>query len=307
MNRGQAVNDDSRFYKSLLDNLNDGVYFIDPARKITYWNRGAEAITGFAAPEVLGTSCADNILMHVDEQGRNMCKDDCCPAAATIRDGMPREADLFLHHKSGHRLPVRVRVSPIKNRQGDIIGAVELFSDNSSKVAAGERMKQLQEMALRDALTGIGNRRYAEMTITGRIDELKRYGWNFALLFIDIDNFKAVNDTWGHEAGDSVLKMVTRTLISNVRSFDAIARWGGEEIIVVLVNTTRQQMCDIAEKIRMLVEHSSLGSGEEIIRVTVSVGATLAQADDTPETVVSRADSLMYRSKKSGRNRVTAG
>ena len=100
--------------------------------------------------------------------------------------------------------------------------------------AAIERLAELERIAYIDSLTGLPNRRYAEITLHARMDELQRYGWLFGVIFIDIDNFKSVNDRYGHQCGDEVLKTVAKTLQNSVRSFDVISRWGGEEYLAVI-------------------------------------------------------------------------
>jgi diguanylate cyclase (GGDEF)-like protein/PAS domain S-box-containing protein len=295
---------DQDLYKSLLDNLYDGVYFADTERKICYWNRGAERITGFSYSEVLGRHCWDNLLVHINERGVSLCQGNC-PLAQTIRDGELREAQVYLHHKDGHRVPVLVRIAPLKDREGRILGGAEIFSDNSAHVALLQKVGELQELALLDALTGLGNRRYIEINLNTRIDELVRYGWPFGIIFIDIDRFKQVNDRYGHQVGDEILKMVSRTLLNNIRSFDFVGRWGGEEFAISIVNVNEEQLYEIAEKFRILVENSSLHRESEDLSVTVSIGAALGRPHDTADSLLERADQLLYQSKSSGRNRVS--
>jgi diguanylate cyclase (GGDEF)-like protein/PAS domain S-box-containing protein len=291
------------FFKKLLENLYDGVYFVDLERRITYWNNGAERISGFSAAEVVGKHCSDGILIHVDAEGCRLCTGSC-PLAATIEDGRARESEVFLHHKAGHRVPVSVRVSPILDEEGRITGAVEVFSDNTSKTAALERVLQLEVLALLDPVTGVENRRHTEVRLQASLDALQRYGWQFGVLFLDVDHFKKVNDTHGHETGDKVLRMVAQTLGGNLRSVDSFGRWGGEEFIAVITNTSREYLCMVAERSRMLVTESELRAGPHRVRVTVSIGATMACAEDTIESVVDRADGLLYQAKADGRNRV---
>jgi len=292
-----------KLYKDILDNIYDGIYFADRSRSITYWNKGAERISGFESSEVIGKSCSDNILMHVDNRGDNLCK-SACPLAKTIRDGKIRETEVFLHHKNGHRVPVAIRTTPLRDEKGKIVGAVEIFSDNSSQIALRQRFNELQQMALYDKLTGIANRRYIEMNLKTRFGEMRRYGRIFGVIFIDIDHFKKVNDTYGHDVGDRVLKMVADTLVSNLRAFDILGRWGGEEFVSVVVNVNEELLSSIAHRFRFLVEQSRLFVQSVDIRVTVSIGATLARPKDTVKTLIKRADRLMYRSKQLGRNRV---
>jgi diguanylate cyclase (GGDEF)-like protein len=128
------------------------------------------------------------------------------------------------------------------------------------------------------------------------------------LLFGDIDRFKGFNDTYGHDVGDRVLRMVASTLRDNVRGDDVVGRWGGEEFVVLVQGTSSQaDVVALGEKLRALVEASRLDLPKESVTVTISLGATLLQPGDSPESLVRRADLLMYRSKEAGRNRVTAG
>ncbi len=291
-------------YKHILDNLCDGIYFLDTNRKITYWNKGAEQITGYSSDEVMGRCCSDNILVHIDQQGNQLCCDKC-PAADTLLDGQRHEAELYLRHKQGYRLPVRACIDPIIDTDGTIIGAVELFTDISSSMALRQQVHELEQMALFDSMTEIGNRRYAQMNLHARFNEKKRYGWNFGLMFIDIDQFKLFNDSHGHAVGDRVLKMIAKTLASNIRPFDIACRWGGDEFVVILVHIEPDELHSIAEKLRTLVEQSAFSENSRQIHVTVSIGATLIRDNDTTGSLVQRADTLMYKGKKHGRNCVT--
>jgi diguanylate cyclase (GGDEF)-like protein/PAS domain S-box-containing protein len=288
------------FYKRLLDNLMDGVYFVDTRKRITYWNGGAERISGFRAEETVGTTCGENILGHVDAEGRRLCESNC-PLGETLQDGAARKADLFLHHRNGERVPVSVRISPIREG-GEIVGAVETFSDNSAKLSALQRVERLMEENLKDPLTGVGNRRYTEMTLQSRFDEAQRFGWQFGILFIDIDHFKEINDTYGHLAGDEVLKEAAGTLTRNMRSFDFVGRWGGEEFIVIMANVDASGLQESGERMRMLIEEAWFRYDEETIAVTASVGGVIAEPGEGIEPLLARADAAMYRSKQSGRN-----
>jgi diguanylate cyclase (GGDEF)-like protein/PAS domain S-box-containing protein len=294
------------FYKELLDNIYDGVYFMDAERRIIYWNKGAESITGYSADEVMHKYCSDNILMHVSETNEKMCENSC-PLKHTIMDGKNREAAVFFHHKNGHRVSTTLKASAIRDAEGKIIGAVEIFNDNSLNFENLEMLKILKKEALIDALTGIVNRRYIENRITASFNAFQRYGWKFGVLFMDIDHFKNVNDTFGHNNGDTVLKVVAKTLIKNIRSFDTIGRWGGEEFIGLIENINNDELLKVAEKLRALVDASSIQPEgfKNIINPTISIGATISKPQDSPETIIKRADELMYESKQAGRNRVT--
>lgn len=294
---------DNEFYKSSLDKLYDGVYYVDRNRKIKYWNKAAERLTGYKSSEIIDKRCSD-ILTHIDDKGVNLCKEQC-PLTKTIVDGRAREADLYLLHKDGHRVPVSIRMAPIRDLSGQIAGAVQIFSDKSPVVTVRQKLEQCEKMALLDSLTNSPNRRYIKMNLNSRLDEMSRYSRTFGVLFIDIDHFKKVNDIHGHDVGDEILKMIAKTLLNNLRPFDVLGRWGGEEFTAIIANVNEQQLYSIANRFRLLVENSALHKGSDIIQVTISIGATFAQSNDTMDTLLKRADQLMYHSKLSGRNRVS--
>ncbi|MBZ0156918.1 MAG: sensor domain-containing diguanylate cyclase [Alphaproteobacteria bacterium] len=289
-------------YKDLLDNLYEGVYFVDTGRKITYWNKGAERISGYSASEVVGSRCADNILVHIDERGKELCKHGCPLVSAMLNGKSHCEDRVYLHHKSGHRVPVAVSVSTIRDPGGTAVGAIEVFRDTDSRTLDPQLIEDLKRAALLDTLTGLPNRRYIEMKLSASFEELRRHGIPFGVLFADIDHFKRINDTYGHSAGDNVLKMVGSTLHGNMRAYDMVGRWGGEEFIAVVSHVDRDQLLVVADKLRSLVEHSFLSHGDIVIRVTATMGATLARPDDTQESLLERADRLLYRGKSCGRN-----
>lgn len=293
-------------YQNIVENIHEGLYLTDKNRVITFWNKAAEEITGFRAEEVVGHACFDNILTHIDGKGNQLCL-GTCPLVATMEDGILREAEVYLHHKDGHRVPVLVRAAPLTDEEGGLVGAIELFSDVSAREANKLRVSELEQLAMLDALTQIANRRYLERALASRLDEWRRYKMPFGLLFIDIDRFKALNDSYGHEVGDRVLSYVAKTLVRSSRSFDLYGRWGGEEFVGALRNVDLEGLTAIGERVLQLVRHAYLVHEGEQLHVTVSVGATLACEGDSVESFVRRADQLMYRSKSDGRDRLTVG
>lgn len=301
------MSEDRDFYKDLLDNLYDGVYFVDRQRVITYWNKGAERITGYKRDQVIGLSCRDNLLNHVNADGVQLCLSHC-PLAACMEDGIVREADVFLHHADGHRVPVLVRAAPLRDAQGNILGAVETFSSDAGVISVRQQLRELRHTTRTDALTNVGNRQHLEGRLRAVIAEYENQPGGAAVLFIDIDNFKWFNDTYGHDVGDKVLRMVAATLKQNLRKTDVLGRWGGEEFLAILYDVISfDALKSISEKLRTLVEFSRLDLADKSLNVTISVGATLLLPDDTPELIVRRADRLMYQSKQAGRNRVSVG
>ncbi len=291
-------------HETVVDNLYDGVYYVDLHRRITYWNRGAERISGYGPDETVGRNCMDNLLAHVDAAGNELCR-TMCPLSETLSDGRLREKSVYLRHRDGHRVPVDVRAAPIRDTTGKVVGAVEIFTEDTRAELTRQQLEQLRNLAMGDALTGIPNRRYLEMTLRSRLDDLARFGFPFGVLFADIDHFKAVNDDHGHEAGDGVLRVVANTLRSGVRSTDVVGRWGGEEFVVLAAAVDGSGLADLAECCRALVASAHARTGEHVVQVTISIGGVMARDGESAEDVIARADRLMYRSKDAGRDRIT--
>ncbi|MCX8124540.1 MAG: diguanylate cyclase [Spirochaetes bacterium] len=288
------------YTQSLLDSLNDGIYILDKNRKILFWNKAAESITGFTADEVIGKSCSENILRHIDMEGKQLCHYSC-PMLLSINNAQTVETDVYLHHKEGYRLLVHVKGIPWY-ANGAQIGAIEIFYP---MLFLQQKIKQdLVKLALIDPLTGVFNRRGFESIYYPRYLEMKVSKPSTAILFFDVDNFKKLNDIYGHDCGDAVLKTVAHTLLHNVRTYDIVARWGGEEFIVVLFIESHQSAVTIATKLCTLIANAFLEYNGTTVTVTASCGATLLHENEHITTAISRADTLMYTAKKNGKNQV---
>ncbi len=297
---------DAGTYAKILDNLYDGLYIVDVDRVISYWNKGAERITGYTSAEVIGRACKDNILTHIDGQGKCLCLGGC-PLLATITDGQERKDEVYLHHKDGHRILVYIRSSVLKDESGKVLGGIELFSDLGTLCLGNARMKELEKLALLDNLTQLANRIYLEREMHARFEEFKRFKVPFGIFFIDIDHFKSVNDRFGHDVGDRVLKFIAATFLANSRPFDVYGRWGGEEFIGIIRNIGSEDLVLLGNRLRVLIEHSYIVHQDQKLSIKVSIGATMAREDDNIEKLLKRADTLLYESKDKGRNRLTLG
>lgn len=301
----RGIMEDRQMVLEVLKQIYDGVYIVDRSRKILFWNNGAERITGYREEEVLGHRCSDNILMHVTEKGVNLCLHGC-PLHMTMEDGLHREMEVFLHHREGYRLPVIIRVSPLKDRDGEIVGAVEVFSDNRKLYKTRRKLQAVEKEANLDPLTEVYNRRYGEKALSIRLEAMNQLDLPpLGILFMDIDHFKKVNDNYGHDTGDRVLKMVAQTIRNILRRDDILCRWGGEEFLLGIPSCSMEELKQVAERIRVVVSSCSLDGPKGSIRVTLSLGGVLARKEETLAGLVDRADQIMYRSKRGGRNRVT--
>ena len=176
----------------------------------------------------------------------------------------------------------------------------ELCTDFSCSI------EELKMLALYDKLTELPNRRYLESILESRFREFEKLHLTFGILFIDIDNFRNFNNTYGHNIGDKVLRVAANTFLSAIRKTDFVGRWGGEEFIGIFPMVSRLELEAIAEKIRVLIENSVIRENNgSRYSITVSIGGTIINDNDDIETIIKRADENMYISKKNGRNSAT--
>jgi diguanylate cyclase (GGDEF)-like protein len=229
------------------------------------------------------------------------------PAHHVMLDGQPRTAEFYLRHKEGYRVPVSVRVLPMQNWEGKIVGAGEVFGDATAKNKVEKSMGELEQLAFRNPLTGLPNPRYFELKVEQGLEEHRRFSRLYGLLMFDVDHFKKVNDSHGHDIGDALLKAVAKTWVQGLRPVDIVGRWGGEEFLVLMPDLDAVALGDLAERCRVLIVQSSVVTDASRVSVTASIGATVLSHGDSGETAVRRMDELMYQSKRSGGDRTTAG
>jgi len=294
----------STLYNILLNHIQEAIYFTDQQRNITFWNHGAEIMTGYIRSEMQGKRCPSNIIIQSNNHTMSICHENC-PIKKTMEDGSIRDVTAFLQHKAGHRIPVTMHTFPIRDKASQITGAAALFTESIPKVAIPQNSLDLQRMEMMDPLTGLGNKTYIEMQLKSRFTEMKKYSFPFGLLIVDIDNFKKFNEIHGRDTGDKIIKSVGKTLYSNIRFFDIVGRWKDDKFIILILNITETKLDVVAHKLRLLVSQSHIREGMHLIGVTVSIGATLARPLDKPETIIYRAERLSKHSKWLGKNRVS--
>jgi diguanylate cyclase (GGDEF)-like protein/PAS domain S-box-containing protein len=289
-------------HATIVDNLHDGVYYVDTERRISYWNRGAERLTGYRAEEVIGRHCYDDILCHVDGKGNNLCRRGC-PLQATMQDGTARNVVVWLRHADGSRRPVKTRTAPIRTSDQQIIGGVEIFNDATDLIEAQDAAVAARKDALTDQLTGLPNRRLLDAVLGARKDDLDATGRRYGFLIADVDNFKTFNDRFGHDVGDEALRIVASTLRGGVRGGDSLVRWGGEEFAIVAATSDGESMRRLAERLLALIRSAQVRSEGRMLSVRLSIGGAIAEPGEALDHLFSRADHALLRAKEGGRDR----
>ncbi|NIM11506.1 MAG: diguanylate cyclase [Candidatus Aminicenantes bacterium] len=282
--------EEQKFYWTLLDTLKDGVYFANKQRKITYWNKAAEAITGYKNNEMLGRFCGDNLLIHIDEEGNSLCKGPC-PLTRTMDTGEAYEEKIYLHHKDGHRVPVFVRTTPVYGSNDEIIGAVEIFTDLSAREAL-TNIRALDEPDLLSSLSGLPTRQCLEMNLKLKFFEWEEFQHVFGVFHIKINGFEEVKNTIGQEAAEEVVKTLSQTLIHNITPGDMIGEWGEGEFLGVAGYGDEARLSFTANHYRHLLENTELShisKADAAVSISFSVGTALVREGDTIEKLLERA------------------
>jgi PAS domain S-box-containing protein/diguanylate cyclase (GGDEF)-like protein len=279
--------EEQKFYWTLLDTLKDGVYFADKNRKITYWNKAAETITGYRSGEMLGRHCGDNLLIHIDEQGNNLCT-GMCPLARSIETGEPYEEKIFLHHKNGHRVPVLVRVTPVYGSEKEISGAVEIFTDLSTKESLLKDIQALAQPGLQSSLTGLPTKQYLEMHLKLKLVEWSEFKHPFGIFLIKVGGLEEVKDTYSQGTVENILKVLSNTLIHNVDPCDIVGEWKEGEFFGIVAHTDEEKLANHANRLTLLLERTRVSAEETSLSFTFSVASVLAQAGDSFETLIEK-------------------
>lgn len=283
----------------ILSNLKYGVLYLNTDHKILFWNTEAERITGYTQQDMLNGTCER--LRHQDKNGGAICGEKCL-MTEVMRSQKPGGIQAYLIHKDGHRVPAFIQAFPIVENS-KTQGALQVFTDDARKKFANHPFTRLLKIANTDALTGLLNRRGVESKIKHQLRYMGVSDKPFGILFLDVDDFKRINDRHGHYIGDAVLIKMAQLFRKAVAEHGQIGRWGGEEFVGICWGECRRSLLDAASQIHVMLRDTNFYTAEgKAFSVTVSIGTTAARTDDSVESLVARADALMYIGKGNGKN-----
>jgi len=296
----QAVFAEKERAQVTLQSIGDAVISTDADGRIEYINPIAEALTAWSLDEARGRPLAD-VLNLVNEITREPIDNPLMCALGRNEGGGSVDHSVLIT-RAGQEVAIQESAAPICDRQGRVIGAVIVFHD----VTKERRLRRaLSYQASHDALTGLINRREFDNRLHTAVLNAQRGEAACALLYVDLDQFKVVNDTCGHPAGDSLLRDVTGLLQARVRTSDTIARLGGDEFGVLLEGCTLEQATRIADGIRQAIRDFRFQWGASTLSVGASVGVVQIKSDtESVAAVMSAADLACYAAKDEGRNRI---
>jgi diguanylate cyclase (GGDEF)-like protein len=293
---------DAMFQGRLLDTMYDAVVFIDAASRVVLWNRGAERLTGISGASIRSQLWHPLLLGLSDEKGCSVAETEC-PAYTALHCGVQSLRRLTILGRRQQPVAVDTHAIPVIDQKGVTHGVVLLFHDASSETSLEQRCQSLHEKATKDPLTQVANRAEFDRVHAMFVAAHQQQQVPCSLLMCDLDRFKLVNDSYGHQAGDDVIKSLASLLKSSCRPGDLVARYGGEEFVVLCADCDNASAAHRAKQVcRALSQLAQPKMGGRA--VTVSIGVTEVQPGDTPETMLRRADRALLMAKAAGRNTV---
>lgn len=290
------------FAERLLDAFRDPAYFIDVRGRAVYWNQAASRFTGRPADEMLGRPDSLGLLGFADAAGVPLRPDDF-PGMRSVREGRAVDRMLSLRRRDGERIPVEARCSPVRDDDGSIAGVLILLRDATSAAALELALREARRAAERDPLTGLANRRALDRMLDLRLRIQACEGRPFCMILADIDRFKSVNDGWGHVVGDRALTAFAELLHRQSRSEDLVARFGGEEFVILLPDASLEVAARVAERLRAATPEATPPELSPR-RLSASFGVAEAELGETASQLLRRADAALYRAKAAGRDRI---
>ncbi len=277
---------------TLLESLYDAYYLMDSSHRIVVWSRGAEAMFDKKRSAVLGMPWSKDI---VEYSVKGMTRSVVDQAVERLR---PFIATAQVITKQG-KVEAEIQAIPFWDQRAIFRGACEIIHRQNSSRRGTERYQELQMAATRDPLTGLANRAEMVARLAKTFEEAQTPGTiPFSAIFLDIDHFKSINDKNSHQVGDQVLVDVARLIEDELYSGELVARFGGEEFVVVCPETLQPEAVKRAERLRRAIMAASPGG----LKITASFGVSQLESGDTVETLLRRADAAMYDAKRAGRN-----
>lgn len=283
--------DDPEVCRNILESLPTGLCVLDRQNRILLWSTGAERITGHLKHEVLGHCCIAEPLLHCDQPGCEFCGEHC-PAALTLKTSQRAAATGFIHHKSGHEIPVRIRAVPVRDQHGSVIGAAETFEELHPEGRDPSDAEPLTADEV-DHVTGVASRTTIQTHLEALLGSGSSDDTSPRILLVHVSGLAHFRANLGPEAAFSLLRVIARTLESCLSNCDLLGRWS-EEQFLVLVNGCQDESAEtLRERLRRILAGQAIEWWGERRSLPVFIGASTPEAGDTMHTVLQRVQTSL--------------
>jgi len=295
--------DDPDTYRTILENLQVGICLIDREQKILFWNDGAERIAGYLRQNVVGSLHRADILATEDEESQ--ASPVAAAISAVLRDGKLTSVEASVRHKDGHRIPVRLRAFPIRNRQGAIIGAAESFDEAVTVSEWERRQSKLERYGCLDRTSGVLNQGFIETQLRECIETFTAHLLPFSVVCAQVDNLDRFKATYGSGVAAAILRGVAQTLEASLRPTDFVGRYSESEFVAILTECTGAEVDSVARRLKKMVAFSKIKWWGDELSVSASFGAATVRSNDTVQSILDRALKSANQSMMAGGNCVT--
>lgn len=287
----KEINENLLEFSKIIDEMDDSIFITDKSGVIAYTNKAFTQRTKYSKKEAYGRT--PRILSSGSQDKFFYTK-----LWNTILSGNVFRETILNKTKHGVLYYEKETITPIKDKNQHVIGFISSGKDVTDEVL---KNNELCRIAATDRLTGLYNRHKFEELFLLEVKRSHRFELPLSMMLIDIDNFKSINDTYGHNQGDAVLKHLASVIQKNVRQLDILSRWGGEEFLLLIPGSDIGHTQQLAEKLRLVISNEQFG---EFDTITVSIGISTLKEEDTLIQIFERADNALYRAKQSGKNKV---
>lgn len=291
-----------RIFHAVMENSCDTIWILDlPSHRFSYISPSVKFMSGYTAEEVMSWPL-ERVMSPESIQSVQVALAESLARMARGEAGsLVRAVEIQQPHIDGHFIDAEIRATYLLDDKGQPHSIIGITRDISERK---RRERELREQAIRDGLTGLYNRRYLDATLPRELARARRDNDALAVIMADLDFFKRVNDTHGHDAGDEVLRRLAACLRHHAREGDIPCRYGGEEFVLVMPGLNAVAARERTESLRRMVENMTIVVGEQTVKVTISIGIALFPThSEDADTLVKYADLALYEAKRSGRNR----
>jgi len=281
--------------EAVLEGLPNGVYVVDLERKILFWNKGAEQITGYHGQEMVGRYCHDDLLMHCDHHHEPLCNESC-PLRDTMFDGKPRDADVYLRHKEGHRVPVRVRAVAVRDAEGAIVGAAEIFDERHDLPALRMHPNAQAVHNHTDERTGVSDEASTRSYLDACLRDYEEDHIPFGVLLIAIDGIERFRQSYGPQAVAKALQIAATTLAKSLREGDIVGDWTENRFLALVVNCPAAALAELVFKLKGVVGGAEIPWWGDRLTFKVLIDGAAVRPGDTPASLLARAEAALAAS-----------
>jgi PAS domain S-box-containing protein len=289
--------EDPEIYRNILDSLDLGVCLVDPEGKITFWNSGAERITGYTRGEVLGR---EDTLVHCSGAGQVPCSEECM-LGQILTDRAPSQPTLYLRHKKGHRVPVHGKTAVLHDRKGAVVGAAEFFGDQFLAETAADGQSGFASL---EVPQGARSREHLEACLTRNLEAFALERQPFGILALHLDQWAALRVSRGKAAAEAAIRVLAETLLYALHPADVFGRWSDGDFLVVTRDRNARALELDADLLRNLARNAQFLWWGDRVPLTISAGGAMVRADDTEESMRKRAEAALERNIELGGDRV---